>query len=412
MTPTELQTAPEEARIQQDSLPPLTWQKKLVFSLIYAGVMLLTLSVVGEAGLRILPLGKYRSAPFRQYDPRLGISLVPNMDVVHSRGCFTGHVVTNSFGFRDSQRTLEKPAGTFRIALMGDSVVEGAHVNPDQVMNIQMEKQLYAQGYRNVEVMNFAVEGIGTTQEWLMYQQEVRQFHPDLVIVGFSDNDVMNNSSTLQPQSYGIHTWYSPYYNLDQDGNLVFQPVEKRYFGELINFLEKHSYLVYYGERIWYRADLPLHRWHRMPVYYGTYADDPLDADWQRAWAVTEKVMTRFRDDVQADGAHFVLIPWPNFSEIDPGWHDRLAKQFGQVPRELMPERLNQRLQGIAQRDRITTASLTPYLQAYRDSHHLQWPFYSLPCDPHFSALGHEVVAGAMIQTLLQNGWLPSAAVN
>ncbi|MGA7907190.1 MAG: SGNH/GDSL hydrolase family protein, partial [Candidatus Sulfotelmatobacter sp.] len=192
----------------------LPWQKKLIFSLIYAVVMLLTLSVVGEVALRLLPLGKFRSAPFRQYDPQLGIALIPNMDVVHSRGCFTGHVVTNRWGFRDRDRTLEKPAGDFRIALMGDSVVEGAHVNPGQVMNIQMEKQLQSLGYRNVEVMNFAVEGIGTTQELIMYQQRVRQFHPDLVIVTFSDNDVMNNSSTLQPESYGIHTWYSPYYNL------------------------------------------------------------------------------------------------------------------------------------------------------------------------------------------------------
>lgn len=412
MTPTELQTNPEEIQTEEQSLPRLSWQKKLVFSLIYALVMLLTLSGVGEVALRILPLGKYRSAPFRQYDAQLGISLVPNMDVVHSRGCFTGHVVTNSWGFRDRERALAKAPGTFRIALMGDSVVEGAHVNPDQVMNIQMEKQLQAQGYHNVEVMNFAVEGIGTTQEWLMYRQQVRQFHPDMVIVGFSDNDVMNNSSTLQPQSYGIHTWYSPYYNLDQNGNLVFQPVEKRYFSGLVNFLEKHSYLVYYWERIWYRADLPLHRWHGMPVYYGTYGDDPLDGNWQQAWKVTAKVMARFRDDVQTDGARFVLIPWPNFSEIDPQWHDRLIRQFGQLPPELKPERLNERLQAMAASEGISTASLTPYLLAYRDSHQLQWPYFSLPCDPHFSALGHQVVAGALVQTLEQGGWLPSPAAN
>src|SRR5579864_5685208 len=178
MIPADLQTAPEEPQTEQDSVRPLSWQKKLAFGFIYALVMLLTLSVVGEIALRILPLGKYRSAPFRQYDAKLGITLVPNMDVVHSRGCFTGHVVTNSWGFRDRARTLLKPAGIFRIALMGDSVVEGAHVNPDQVMNIQMEKQLQAQGYRNVEVMNFAVEGIGTTQELIMYEQHVRQFHP------------------------------------------------------------------------------------------------------------------------------------------------------------------------------------------------------------------------------------------
>lgn len=408
ITPEETQTTDVSA----EATLRLSWQKKLAFGVIYAGVMLLTLSVAGEVALRILPLGKYRSAPFRQYDAQLGITLVPNMDVVHSRGCFTGHVVTNRWGFRDRDRTLEKPTGTFRIALMGDSVVEGAHVSPDQVMNIQMEKQLEAQGYRNVEVMNFAVEGIGTTQEWLMYQQQVRQFRPDVVIVGFSDNDVMNDSSTLQPKSYGIHTWYSPYYNLDSAGNLVFQPVEKRYFASVINFLEKHSYLVYYWERVWYRADLPLHRWHGMPIYFGSYSDDPLDGEWQQAWTITEKVMARFRDTVQADGARFVLVPWPNFTEIDPEWRARLVKQFGPLPQELVPQRLNERLVAAANRENVTIRSITPYLQAYRDSHHMQWPYFSLPCDPHFSAIGHEIVAGALVQTLQQNGWLPPAAAN
>ncbi len=393
-----------------ETAPRLSWQKKLLFTLIYAVVMLLTLSVVGEVALRVLPLGKFRSAPFRQYDSQLGISLVPNMDVIHSRGCFTGHVVTNRWGFRDRDRTLDKPAGTFRIALMGDSVVEGAHVNPDQVMNIQMEQQLQSQGYHNVEVMDFAVEGIGTTQELIMYQQRVRQFHPDLVIVGLSDNDVMNNSSTLQPKSYGIHTWYSPYYNLDAAGNLVFQPVESRPFNGLVSFLEKHSYLVYYVERIWFRADLPLHRWHGMPVYFGTYSDDPLDPEWQTAWTITEKVMARFRDQVEADHARFVLMPWSNFSDIDTGWRERLTRQFGTLPKELAPQRFDQHVQAMADRQRITLESLTPYLQAYRDSHHVQWPYFSLPCDPHFSAMGHQVVAGAVIQVLQQNGWLPSPA--
>jgi lysophospholipase L1-like esterase len=391
----------------------LSWQKKLLFSVILAAVMLLAFCAVGEVALRILPLGKFRSAPFRQYDPQLGISLIPNMDVVHSRGCFTGHVVTNRWGFRDRERTLDKPVGDFRIALIGDSVVEGAHVNPDQVMNIQMEKQLQALGYHHVEVMNFAVEGIGTTQELLLYQQRVRPFHPDLVIATFSDNDVMNNSSTLQPKSYGIHTWYSPYYNLDAQGSLVFQPVESRWFNREISFLEKHSYLVYYIERIWFRADLPLYRWHGLPVYFGTYSGDPLDPEWQTAWTITEKVLARYRDAVEADHTRFVLIPWPNFSDIDSQWRGRLTRQFGTLPPQLAPERFDERVQAMAQRENVTLESLTPYLQAYRDSHHLQWPYFSLTCDPHYSALGHQVVAGALVQVLQQNGWLPApAAVN
>jgi lysophospholipase L1-like esterase len=401
-----------QAPKQQDERLPL--RKKLLFGFLYALFMIVTLAIIGEVALRVLPLGKFRSAPFRQYDPQLGVSLIPNMDVIHSRGCFTGHVVTNSWGFRDRERILEKPPGEFRIALVGDSVVEGVHVNPDQVMNIQMEKQLQQQGYKNVEVLNFGIEGIGTTQELIMYKERIRPFHPDLVILTVSDNDIMNNSSTLQPKSYGIHTWYCPYYNLDANGNLVFQPVQKRPLSGLITFLERHSYLAYYIERVWFRADLPLYRWHGMPVYFGSYSDDPLDPEWQSAWTVTEKVMARMRDTVQADGVKFVMVPWSNFSDIQPDWRERLTKQFGPLPKELVPQKLDQRLQRIADRQNITVASLTPFMQAYRDEHHLQWPYFSLTCDPHFSALGHQVAAAAMIDLLERKGWLPAptGAVN
>jgi lysophospholipase L1-like esterase len=395
-------TAAEEERL------PL--HKRVLFGFAFALFMIVTIAVIGEVALRVLPLGKFRSAPFRQYDPELGVSLVPNMDVIHSRGCFTGHVVTNSWGFRDRARTIEKAPGEFRIALIGDSVVEGVHVNPDQVMNIQMEKLLAQQGYKNVEVMDFGIEGIGTTQELIMYKDRIRQFHPDLVVLTVSDNDIMNNSSTLQPKSYGIHTWYCPYYKLDANGNLVFQPVQRRPLNGLITFLERHSYLAYYVERIWFRADLPLYKWHGMPVYFGSYADDPLDPEWRSAWTVTEKVMSQMRDTVQADGAKFVVVPWTNFSDIDTEWRERLTKQFGSVPRELTPEKLDQRLQQMAGREDITMEFLTPYMQAYRDEHRLQWPYFGLTCDPHFSAMGHQVAAGAMIDLMQRKQWLPAPA--
>jgi hypothetical protein len=224
-----------------------------------------------------------------------------------------------------------------------------------------------------------------------------------------SDNDIMNNSSTLQPKSYGIHTWYCPYYNLDSNGNLVFQPVQHRSFNGLITFLERHSYLAYYIERVWFRADLPLYKWHGMPVYFGSYSNDPLDPEWQNAWTVTEKVMARMRDTVEADGAKFVVVPWSNFSDIDPDWRQRLTKQFGPLPQELAPEKLDLRLQQLADRQKITMASLTPYMQAYRDEHHVQWPYFSLTCDPHFSAMGHQVAAAAMIDLLQRRQWLPSS---
>jgi lysophospholipase L1-like esterase len=255
----------------------LSRRKKTLFTVTYVLVEVLLCICLAELALRFLPLGKYRSAPFRQYDPEIGISLIPNKHLIHSRGCFQGEVYINGWGMRDRDRTLEKPVGAFRIAVIGDSYVEAVQVKPDEVVNIRMEKVLRERGYNNAQVMSFGVEGIGTTQELLLYKEKVRPFRPDLVILMFTDNDVFNNSSTLQPKVYGIHDWYSPYFDLGPDGKLVFKPVEPQRFSKLRSYLESHSVLLYYLERIWYSMDIPLYKWDGLPLFYKTYSDDPLD---------------------------------------------------------------------------------------------------------------------------------------
>jgi lysophospholipase L1-like esterase len=400
----------EEPRKMHDEgeAQPLSWGKRLVFRLIAVSISLVVVACLGEVLLRVLPLGPFRSTPFRQYDPVIGISLIPNMKVVHSRGCFTGLVETNRWGFRDRDRTLEKPPGDFRIALVGDSAVEAVHVQPEQVMNIQTEKLLQQQGYKNIEVMNFAVEGIGTTQELLLYQQRVRQFHPDLALFVFTDNDVWNNSSTLQPKIYGIHTWYAPYYDLDPNGNLVLRPVDSRLFNSLRSYLERHSYLVYYLERTWLRVDPNMYKWHDLPVVYGLYGDDPMDPEWTQAWSVTEKVLAVTRQTVEADGTKFELVLQPDAYAIDPQWREHMVRSEGKVPSEFNPPKFYERLHEITAQAGITPLSLIPYMQAYSTEHHLQAPYLSLPCDPHYSALGHEVFAEALVQALQKDHLIPS----
>jgi len=396
---------PVEAKTEEPGQirPPLSRKKRLVFRLISVILSLSFVAIAGEILLRVLPMGHYRTAPFRQYDPVIGIALIPNMKVVHSRGCYTGLVETNRWGFRDRDRTLEKPPGVYRIALIGDSVVEAEHVRPEQVMNIQMEQLLQRQGYKNIEVMNFSVEGIGTTQEFLIYREHVRQFHPDLVLLLFSNNDVWNNSSTLQPKIYGIHTWYAAYYDLGGDGNLVFRPVESRPFNTWRAWLERHSYLFYYLERIWMNFDPLLYKWHGFPLYYQQYEDDPVSPEWKQAWMVTEKVLAMMKQTVEADGAKFALVTQPDTYATDPQWRERMMKNGGTVPAEFNPPKFYERLQNIAAQAGVTTLSEIPYLQAYRAEHNLQYPFFSFTCDPHFSALGHEVVAEALVQELQKN---------
>jgi hypothetical protein len=122
----------------------LTWKKRLLFAGIYVPFMVFSLWCLAELFLRVVSLHfvSFQSAPFRQYDPDTGISLIPNVKVTHERGCFQGEVAINRWGMRDRDRSLERSPGVFRIALLGDSVIEGVHVRPDEVVNIRMEKLL------------------------------------------------------------------------------------------------------------------------------------------------------------------------------------------------------------------------------------------------------------------------------
>lgn len=404
MTPERRGSVPQSAQVSG---------RKVVLILLSNLLAFCVLCVLGEAVLRVLTRlpGHYRSAPFRRYDPVLGLSLIPNMDVIHARGCFDGEVRTNRWGMRDRDRSLTRDQGQLRIALIGDSIVEGVHVKPDQVMNIQLEKLLASEGYSNVEVLNFGLGSIGTTQEYLIYRDRVRQFHPDLVVLMFSDNDVMNNSSTIQPRVYGIHTWFAPYYNLDPNGQLVFQPVEPRPFNTVRTFLESHSVLAYYLYRIWFHFEPTVHRWRGLRVEWGSYGD-PLDPEWQSAWTITEKVLTLFKQTVESDGSRFLVLVPPSFHDIDPDWRERFSKSEGKIPPEMNVATYSERLEDIAHRNNISMSFLKSYFIDYRNAHNLKWPYFSLSCDPHYSAMGHEVMAEAILDRLEAGHLLPARAAS
>ena len=64
----------------------------------------------------------------------------------------------NSLGLRDVERELAKPAGTLRIGLLGDSMVEGAQVSQEANFGALAERRLRAEGYK-VELINLAIAG-------------------------------------------------------------------------------------------------------------------------------------------------------------------------------------------------------------------------------------------------------------
>ena len=109
-----------------------------------------------------------------------------------ARSRYTGvENIISSQGLRDREYPLKKPENTYRIAFIGDSIVYGYGIPVEQTVSKQLEAMLNKNPKMKMkfEVINFGVPGWGTTQEVAWYQEKVKPFAPDLVIVGYCLND-------------------------------------------------------------------------------------------------------------------------------------------------------------------------------------------------------------------------------
>lgn len=145
----------------------------------------------------------------RSSNPILGYELKagyrdPEADLV------TSYPYTNAHGQRDIERALAKPVGSKRIALIGDSVVEGLGVREiDQLIHRQLE-QLFSDREVAVEVLNFGVSGYNTLAAIELLKVKGMTFQPDIVVLVFVENDFNNfNREAFDLASKGARPGWS-----------------------------------------------------------------------------------------------------------------------------------------------------------------------------------------------------------
>lgn len=173
---------------------PLSKRKRRVFAaLALAGSCLLLLSAL-ELGLAIAA----RDEPANRLEH--GSTFPWGSSVI---GVTWGHEVTaNSLGFREREFERPKPPGTYRVLVLGDSLTWGVGLEASQRYTNRLEALLRERNpQRSVEVLNFGLAGGPTVQEARILAHVAPEVEPDLVVVGFCQNDPKIGSSVESPES-------------------------------------------------------------------------------------------------------------------------------------------------------------------------------------------------------------------
>ncbi len=96
----------------------------------------------------------------------------------------------NSLGMRDRE-VPEKPAGEFRLLVLGDSVPFGIGVSYEDSFPRQLELLLNERHpRRRWRTLNMGVPSYNTEQELIQLQSSGLALHPDAVLLLFSSNDI------------------------------------------------------------------------------------------------------------------------------------------------------------------------------------------------------------------------------
>lgn len=87
----------------------------------------------------------------------------------------------------------DKPEGTYRIAYVGDSFVEGTCAEEDSLPAL-VQRGLAGAGKRPVEVMNTGTSSYSPTLYYILLSKKLLDFHPDLVVINVDMTDVFDDT--------------------------------------------------------------------------------------------------------------------------------------------------------------------------------------------------------------------------
>jgi len=281
---------------------------KLLLSL---GSVLLFLGGI-EGALR---LAGFARPPKFYFDDQIGLRFFPDRQVTMLFGEQTsGTASLNEWGMRGPAFAAEPSPGTCRIVCLGDSFTMGWGVSDDETYPVALQRWLD----QNVpdlpcEVLNVGTVDHNTVNELRVYRHLVRDWKPDVVILGYVPNDV-------QPETLGATSAGTRFEHRLQS-TAIYSYLKRKLRGS-----DQFD--------VGWNAENQRRR-KEFTENFRTITCDPEDPISRSYWEVSMNALESLVQETRADGVEFLLVRFPGAGQVRSLETAEQEKRAGRRPRKL-----------------------------------------------------------------------------
>jgi lysophospholipase L1-like esterase len=355
-----------------DKSVPKAWYVRPLFWGIYIALMIIVTLGVVEGVVRLIGIAPpllteytaYMEDPYLPHIPR-PFSHITGRNATNE---FSYDYRHNSLGYRDVEHRQQKADGSFRILGLGDSFTYGVGAAFEESFLYRLEKKLNERNGRHprVEIIKAGIPRFWPEAERMLLQHYGRQFSPDLVMVVFLPNDVIDTFE-------GMHAT-----RVSKGGAL--RTGEAEQLGALGEWFYIHSHAARIILRKYVASRIEKNR--RVPHWEDVYKPNGYhERDWKGVEAEFDKMIALTRQM----GANIVIIHIPQMTP----W-DKTA--------DYPPLRLSE----WCERRKIPFIDVTPAMREAAQ----RGPIYFAK-DGHCNPEGYKVIAEAIYSELLKKEIIP-----
>lgn len=380
--------------------------------LLQAGAAVCLCLLALEAAMRIGGM-KYTGS-FYTYDPVRIYTLRPGATGwVEGEG--ESYMVINSRGMHDREHSLAKPSGITRVAILGDSETAAEHVPIEESM-VQIAQRDLDRDPGHVELLNFAVGGYTLAHQVYTLHDQAIGYAPDVVVLILSPAIIrasyrqLNTFGALSPSfilrgSRLLRDPLSPVVRAPDPRWLYWRDrlAQVQNDVRLLGLLREASHRLQ-EKRLQIRAAIRSRNAAGSRSLVSCPCAPPSTSAMEEAWQISEALLARLNEMVEAQGARLWLVSLGDGSQIipDPQARAVIEKRYGASDTGYA----DRRLAASAERLGIPFLAVAPMLLDYAVLHHaaLRGSERTPPYEGHLNQEGHRVlgpILAGLIRTAL-----------